>query len=79
MVRAGTLAAVALVLFGAACEHGIQEAHRDDRDSPSEYVWQLPEGFPVPLVPPDNPMTPEKVALGRQLFHDPRLSGDGTL
>ena len=24
-------------------------------------------------------MTPEKVELGRQLFHDPRLSGDGTV
>jgi cytochrome c peroxidase len=24
-------------------------------------------------------MTPEKVALGRRLFHDPRLSGDGTV
>lgn len=30
---------------------------------------------PVP-IPPDNPMTPEKVELGRLLFFDPRLSGD---
>lgn len=29
-------------------------------------------------IPADNPMTPEKVALGRQLFFDERLSGDGT-
>jgi len=32
----------------------------------------------LPLVtpsPPDNPTTPEKVALGKQLFFDPRLSG----
>ena len=29
-------------------------------------------------IPGDNPMTPEKVALGRQLFFDERLSGDGT-
>ena len=28
-------------------------------------------------IPEDNPMTPEKVALGRQLFFDQRLSGDG--
>src|SRR5687767_13622443 len=27
-------------------------------------------------IPADNPMTPEKVALGRQLFFDKRLSGD---
>ena len=79
MVRAGTVAAVALVLLGAACEYGGQEAHRPDYDSPSGYVWQLPAGFPAPRVPPDNPMTTEKVELGRQLFHDPWLSGDGTV
>src|SRR5262244_891316 len=27
-------------------------------------------------IPADNPMTPERVALGRQLFFDKRLSGD---
>ena len=29
-------------------------------------------------IPADNPLTPEKVALGRQLFFDKRLSVDGT-
>jgi cytochrome c peroxidase len=29
-------------------------------------------------IPADNPMTLEKVALGRQLFFDPRMSGNGT-
>jgi cytochrome c peroxidase len=29
-------------------------------------------------IPPDNPLTPEKVALGRELFFDERLSGDGS-
>jgi cytochrome c peroxidase len=33
----------------------------------------------APLSPPDNPITPEKVALGKQLFFDPRLSGDNTM
>ena len=46
-----------------------------------------PEILPLPpqlttyeamTIPPDNPMTPEKVALGRQLFFDERLSGDGS-
>lgn len=32
-------------------------------------------GGPVP-VPADNPQTPEKVALGKLLFFDPRLSGN---
>jgi cytochrome c peroxidase len=30
-------------------------------------------------VPLDNPQTPEKIALGRQLFFDGRLSADGTV
>ena len=30
------------------------------------------------VIPADNPMTPEKVALGRQLFFDERLSIDGS-
>lgn len=47
-----------------------------------------PEVPPYPLVPShlahvpvpaDNPLTPAKVALGRQLFYDTRLSGDGTI
>jgi cytochrome c peroxidase len=38
------------------------------------YQWKLPAGFPVPNVPSDNPMTTEKVELGRHLFYDKRLS-----
>lgn len=37
-------------------------------------MWHLPRGFPVPAVPPDNPMSEAKVALGRRLFFEPRLS-----
>lgn len=46
-----------------------------------------PETVPLPqqlttyepmFIPADNPMSPEKVALGRQLFFDERLSGDGS-
>src|SRR5262245_47034405 len=42
------------------------------------YDWHLPRGFPVPPIPLDNPITPAKVELGRHLFYDPRLSGNGT-
>jgi len=34
-------------------------------------------GYGEMPIPADNPMTPEKVALGRQLYYDQRLSGDG--
>ncbi len=42
------------------------------------FAWRLPPGFPVPRVPEGNPVTAEKVALGRRLFYDVRLSGNGT-
>ncbi len=32
-----------------------------------------------PPEPPDNPTTPEKVELGKLLYFDPRLSGDGSV
>ncbi|HEY0709129.1 MAG TPA: MbnH family di-heme enzyme [Polyangia bacterium] len=38
------------------------------------YAWVLPKGFPVPVVPADNPMSAAKVELGRHLFYDQRLS-----
>ncbi len=44
--------------------------------SRDEYQWKLPPGFPRPPVPADNPMTAAKVALGRKLFYDARLSGN---
>ena len=38
----------------------------------------LPAGFPELRIPEDNPLTPEKAELGRHLFYDVRLSGNGT-
>lgn len=40
-------------------------------------IWRtLPTAAPYPS---DNPPSPEKIALGRRLFFDPRLSADDTL
>ena len=36
-----------------------------------------PEHVPVPSVPPENALTPQKVELGRHLFYDERLSVNG--
>ena len=35
--------------------------------------------LPAPPDPVDNPTTPAKAALGKKLFFDPRLSGDGSM
>ncbi|MFH1266815.1 MAG: cytochrome c peroxidase [Planctomycetota bacterium] len=40
---------------------------------------KVPLGLPPVPVPEDNPITPEKVALGKLLYFDTRLSKDGTI
>lgn len=42
------------------------------------YEWDLPAGVSPPPVPAEAPMSPALVALGRHLFYDTRLSGNGT-
>ncbi len=46
---------------------------------PKTYVWDLPDWVPRPNVPENNPMSREKVELGRHLFYDRRLSADGSM
>lgn len=48
------------------------------KSPPATWTWQLPEGFPAPVVPADNAMSVEKVELGRRLFYDTRLSANST-
>jgi cytochrome c peroxidase len=45
--------------------------------APAAFQWRLPRGLPTPRIPADNPMSDLKVALGRRLFYDRRLSGNG--
>lgn len=74
--------ATIIILFISGCLLAACEASR----TPEGPKYQ-PEILPIPatlakyeamVVPPGNPMTPEKVALGRQLFFDKRLSFDGS-
>lgn len=73
--HAPVLSCVALVLL-AACGGG---ADAGPPAEPPGWTWSLPPGFAPPLVPADNPMNTAKVELGRRLFHDARLSVNGTL
>ena len=38
--------------------------------------WPQIKGYAEMVIPADNPMTPAKVELGKQLYYDSRLSGD---
>jgi cytochrome c peroxidase len=53
----------------------------DNTYQPVPYQLEIPEIFAGsildPVIPFDNPLTEEGVALGRRLFFDPILSGDG--
>jgi len=42
------------------------------------FDWAIPTRYPLPVEPLDNPMTEAKFQLGRHLFYDPRLSGNGS-
>ena len=46
--------------------------------APQDYVFDLPDWMPQPIIPEDNPTTVDGVALGRRLFYDPILSADST-
>ena len=71
--------AAAMMLLMVSCDYSHQQNAAAVPNRQGDYDWQLPQGFPVPEVPADNPMTWEKIELGRQLFHDTRLSGDGSI
>lgn len=78
MIRRASLLALGMAL--AACgddTSGGGAGGGSSAEPASPWVWDLPPGFPTPIVPPDNPMTAGKVELGRHLFHDRRLSVDG--
>lgn len=66
-----TLTAALLFLGGCA-----QEA--PEEPSPAQAQWPQIEGYADMPIPADNPMSPAKVELGKQLFYDARLSGDGS-
>lgn len=46
--------------------------------TPTPYELMLPNRFPSPTIPENNPLTEEGVQLGRMLFYDNILSGDNT-
>lgn len=47
--------------------------------NPTTLTLEVPKHFPTPAIPSDNPLTEEKVLLGKKLFFDPILSGDQTV
>ena len=67
-----------------SCSCAVQAAElaagQDVDCQPSAAACQipLPRTFPCPRIPPDNPITVEKIELGHLLFYDTRMSDNQT-
>ena len=64
-----------ILLFAATLIAG--GAQGDTIPSAESWRWTLPDFMPPPRVPADNAMSEARFQLGRKLFYDPRLSGNG--
>ncbi|MEW6208531.1 MAG: cytochrome c peroxidase [Acidobacteriota bacterium] len=77
---AKTLKSLVIAAFALA---GAMAVQADGAKSAEAFRVELPLGVPAELwsyfVPKDNPLTREKVEIGRQLFFDRRLSADGSI
>ena len=65
-----------LLASGALAGVTVPAAQSPVADTAPPYQWLLPPGFPRPNVPADNPMSADKVTLGRSLFSNPALSAN---
>ena len=73
---------VGIVCFAVACNSVSEEPVFQPTTAvlpadPSDYA-PVP-GYEAMFIPENNPMTVEKVTLGKQLYYDKRMSGDGQL
>lgn len=64
---------ILIILVISACKKGQIECVSN------EDVIPIPAGFPAIQFPADNAYTPQRWALGKQLFFDPVLSQDSTI
>ena len=55
---------IVLLLFGCG----------ESKQKKADYQWPISAGFPKPQIPEINPMTEEKITLGRVIFYDKNLS-----
>jgi cytochrome c peroxidase len=64
---------IAALLVGLGCD-----AREPDEEAALRELLGVPDHFVTPAIPAGNPPTAEKIALGRHLFYDRRLSANQT-
>jgi cytochrome c peroxidase len=70
----GLVASCSLALVTVAC----WPDNATNEEASVDFPLPLPPGLSPPRVPKENPLTAEAIELGRHLFFDVRLSGNGT-
>src|SRR5262245_31208407 len=68
-----------LVTFTVLVAAGLFDLLNPSRAATVTIPKGLPEQLYNELIPTNNPMTPEKIALGEKLFFDKRISSDRTV
>ena len=65
---------ILLVFPFTACQDVQTNSDQNER-----YILPIPSGFPEPVFPADNELTPARIALGKKLFYDSLLSRDSSI
>jgi cytochrome c peroxidase len=74
-----TAAFAACVVFTlGGCGGGSETRYNTEVGESRQFTWGVPEHIPLPIVPKDNPVNEPMFQLGRHLFYDTRLSGNGS-
>ena len=75
--HAGSSAVAIIALLCLLLSSGAPSLEAQGSDIEALWKERFKRPGPPPPSPPDNPLTPDKVALGARLFVDTRLSGNG--
>jgi cytochrome c peroxidase len=67
-----------VIAWPVGAQSNVAKAASDKPSALQFFAGRLPAWFPVPKIPADNPLTEDKVELGRHLFYEPMLSGNST-
>jgi cytochrome c peroxidase len=78
-IRDRVLTAAFVVLWTLGAVVSVRAGGGDWNEEALARIRSVPLGLPEVPIPPENPPTVDKIALGRRLFFDRRLSFNGTM
>ncbi|NRA82478.1 MAG: di-heme enzyme [Gammaproteobacteria bacterium] len=67
-----------LLLLLCSCQESKTQLVEDPEQENIRALLALPDHMPLPYIPKYNPLTKEKISLGRRLFYDKKLSANQT-